>query len=77
MRQILYTAAYRLMWSLRRALPKTAALRSAEFTTIRQRVIEVTARAVGPKAGAAKQQPVSQSRSPALTPMRRHSAASQ
>jgi hypothetical protein len=76
MRQILYTAAYQLMWSLRRALPQTAALRNAEFTTIRQRVIEVTARAVEPKASAVKLQPVSQSRSPARSPMRRYSATS-
>ena len=46
MRLILHTAAYWLMWSLRQALPQTAALRAAEFATIRLRLIKVAARVI-------------------------------
>jgi hypothetical protein len=35
-----------LMWSLRQALPQTAALRTAELATIRLRLIKVAARVV-------------------------------
>ena len=34
------------MWSVRQALPPTAALRTAEFATIRLRLIKVAARVV-------------------------------
>ncbi|AOF97416.1 IS1380 family transposase [Sphingobium sp. RAC03] len=46
MRLILHTAAYWLMWKLRQAVPATAALRNAEFATIRIRLIKVAARVV-------------------------------
>ena len=46
MRLILHTAAYWLMWKLRQAVPATAALRNAEFATIRIRPIKVAARVV-------------------------------
>ena len=46
MRLILHTAAYWLMWKLRQATPATAALKSAEFTTLRFRLIKVAARVV-------------------------------
>ncbi len=46
MRLFLHTAAYWLMWTVREALPQTAALRIAEFATIRLRLIKVGARVV-------------------------------
>ena len=46
MRLFLHTAAYWLMWRLRQALPPTAALRTAEFATIRLRLIKVAARVI-------------------------------
>jgi hypothetical protein len=46
MRLILHTAAYWLMWKLRQAIPATAALRTAEFATLRARLIKVAARVV-------------------------------
>ncbi len=46
MRLILHTAAYWLMWKLRQAIPGTAALRTAEFATLRNRLIKVAARVV-------------------------------
>ena len=46
MRLFLHTAAYWLMWRLRQALPQTAALRTAEFATIRLRLIKIAARVV-------------------------------
>jgi len=46
MRLILHTAAYWLMWAVRRALPPTVALRTAEFATIRARLIKVAARVI-------------------------------
>jgi hypothetical protein len=46
MRLILHTAAYWLMWTVRQALPETAALRTAEFATIRLRLIKVAARVI-------------------------------
>ena len=46
MRLILHTAAYWLMWTVRQALPDTAALRVAEFATIRLRLIKVAARVI-------------------------------
>jgi len=46
MRLILHTAAYWLMWKLRQAIPVTSALRAAEFTTLRTRLIKVAARVV-------------------------------
>jgi hypothetical protein len=47
MRFFLLTATYWLMWSLRQALQPTAALRTAEFGTVRLRLIKVAARIVG------------------------------
>jgi hypothetical protein len=46
MRLILHTAAYWLMWRVRQALPETAALRVAEFATIRLRLIKLAARVI-------------------------------
>lgn len=46
MRLVLHTAAYWLMWQLRQALPATAALKTAEFATLRARLIKVAARIV-------------------------------
>ena len=47
MRLILHTAAYWLMWKLRQAIPAAAtALRTAEFATLRARLIKVAARVV-------------------------------
>lgn len=46
MRLILHTAAYWLMWQLRQAVPATAPLRTAEFSTLRARMIKVAARIV-------------------------------
>ena len=46
MRLVLHTAAYWLMWAVRRALPPTVALRTAEFATIRARLIKVAARVI-------------------------------
>ena len=46
MRLILHTAAYWLMWKLRHAMPATAALRTAEFATIRLRLIKLAARVI-------------------------------
>jgi hypothetical protein len=46
MRLILHTAAYWLMWRVRQALPAAAALRGAEFATIRLRLIKVAARII-------------------------------
>jgi hypothetical protein len=46
MRLILHTAAYWSMWKLRQAIPAISALRAAEFTTLRARLIKVAARVV-------------------------------
>lgn len=46
MRLILHIAAYWLMWKLRHAMPATAALRTAEFATIRLRLIKLAARVI-------------------------------
>ncbi len=46
MRLILHTAAYWLLWTVRRAMPATAALRTAEFATIRLRLLKLAARVI-------------------------------
>jgi len=46
MRLILHTAAYWLMWAVRHAMPATAPLRTAEFATIRLRLLKVAARVI-------------------------------
>ncbi len=46
MRLILHTAAYWLMWAVRHAMPATATLRTAEFATIRLRLLKVAARII-------------------------------
>ena len=46
MRLFLHTAAYWLVWRLRRALPQTTTLRTAELATLRLRLIKVAARVV-------------------------------
>jgi hypothetical protein len=46
MRLILHTAAYWLMWAVREAMPAKNLLRTAEFTTIRLRLLKVAARVI-------------------------------
>jgi len=46
MRLILHTAAYWLMWQLQQAIPAKTALKLAEFTTLRLRLIKVAARVI-------------------------------
>ena len=46
MRLILHTAAYWLMLTVRDAIPKAHALASAEFTTIRLRLLKLGARVI-------------------------------
>lgn len=46
MRLILHTAAYWLLWRVQQAIPKTAALAKAEFTTLRLRLLKVAARVI-------------------------------
>ena len=46
MRLILHTAAYWLMWALREAAPARSPLRTAEFATIRLRLLKVAARVI-------------------------------
>ena len=46
MRLILHTAAYWLMLTLREAIPKAHALATAEFNTIRMRLLKLGARVV-------------------------------
>lgn len=46
MRLILHTAAYWLLWRVQQAIPKTAALAVAEFTTLRLRLLKVAARII-------------------------------
>ena len=65
MRLILHTAAYWLMWKLRQAIPVTSALRAAEFTTLRTRLIKVAARVVNQTP---KPQPASPNKSAATAP---------
>jgi hypothetical protein len=44
MRLILHTAASSLLWHVQQAIPKTAALAKAEFTTLRLRLLKLAAR---------------------------------
>ena len=46
MRLILHTAAYWLMWRVQQAIPKTAALATAEFATMRGRLLKIAARVI-------------------------------
>jgi hypothetical protein len=46
MRLILHTAAVWLMWRVRQAIPKASALRTAEFATLRIRLLKVAARVI-------------------------------
>jgi hypothetical protein len=46
MRLIIHTAAYWLMWALREAMPAKTPLRTAEFATIRLRLLKVAARVI-------------------------------
>jgi hypothetical protein len=46
MRLILHTAAYWILWRIRHAVPKTASLATAEFATIRLRILKVAARVI-------------------------------
>ncbi len=45
-RLILHTAAYWLLWSVRRAIPEGATLRRAEFATLQRRLVKIGARVV-------------------------------
>src|ERR1700760_4008598 len=45
-RLVLHTAAFWLMHGLRAAIPRTSPLASAEFTTIRERLIKIGARVI-------------------------------
>jgi hypothetical protein len=44
MRLILHTAAYWLLWRIQQAIPKATALATAEFATLRLRLLKVAAR---------------------------------
>jgi hypothetical protein len=46
MRLILHTAAYWLMWRIQQAIPKVTALATAEFATLRLRLLKVAARVI-------------------------------
>ena len=46
MRLILHTAAYWLMWRIQQAIPKSATLATAEFATLRLRLLKVAARVI-------------------------------
>src|ERR1019366_9054662 len=46
MRLILHTAAYWLMWRVQQAIPKVAALATAEFATLRVRLLKIAARVI-------------------------------
>ena len=45
-RLTLHTAAYRLMWILREAMPTRSPLRTIEFATIRLRLLKAAGRVV-------------------------------
>ena len=45
-RLTLHTAAYWLLWAVRRAIPDRAALGHAEFTTLQRRLVKIGARVV-------------------------------
>lgn len=45
-RLILHTAAYWLLWNIRQAIPKEAALARAEFTTLQNRLVKIGARII-------------------------------
>jgi hypothetical protein len=45
-RLILHTAAYWLLWAVRRAIPEGAPLRQAEFATLQRRLVRIGARVV-------------------------------
>ncbi len=53
-RLVLHTAAFWLMHGVRAAIPQTSPLATAEFATIRERLIKIGARVIeyGPIAGA-------------------------
>jgi hypothetical protein len=46
LRLILHTAAFWLMWRIQQAIPKAAALATAEFATLRLRLLKVAARVI-------------------------------
>ena len=46
MRLILHTAAYWLMWRIQQAIPKATTLATAEFATLRLRLLKVAARVI-------------------------------
>ena len=46
MRLILHTAAYWLLWRIQQAVPRTTALATAEFSTLRLRILKVAARVI-------------------------------
>lgn len=46
MRLILHTAAYRLLWCVQQAILRTTSLATAEFSTLRLRILKVAARII-------------------------------
>jgi hypothetical protein len=46
MRLILHTAAYWLLWRVQQAIPRATALATAEFATLRLRLLKVAARVI-------------------------------
>ena len=46
MRLILHTAAFWLMWRIQKVIPKAAALATAEFATLRLRLLKIAARVI-------------------------------
>lgn len=45
-RLILHTGAYWLMWKVQEAIPVTSPLKTAEFTTLRNRILKIAARVI-------------------------------
>jgi hypothetical protein len=46
MRLILHTAAYWLMWRIQQTISRAAALATAEFATMRMRLLKIAARVI-------------------------------
>ena len=46
MRLILHTAAFWLMWRIQQEIPKSTALATAEFATLRLRLLKIAARVI-------------------------------
>jgi Transposase DDE domain group 1 len=46
MRLILHTAAFWLLWRIQQAIPRATALATAEFATLRLRLLKIAARVI-------------------------------